>query len=109
MKREARGVTANGAPAMATTWRLRLYVAGQSPKSLVALMNLRRICASFLVERYDIEVIDLLEHPHLAAQDQILAIPTLVRVEPAPLRRIIGDLSATDRVVAGLELVRDGR
>jgi circadian clock protein KaiB len=97
---------ASSADARTVTWRLRLYVAGQSPKSLVALMNLRRLCATLLIEHYHIEVIDLLEHPHLASQDQILAIPTLVRIEPAPLRKVIGDLSATERVVAGLELPR---
>jgi circadian clock protein KaiB len=85
-------------------WRLRLYVAGQSPKSLRAFANLKRLCDEHLAGRYDIEVIDLVEHPELARSDDILAIPTLVRRLPSPLRKIIGDLSNTERVLVGLRL-----
>jgi circadian clock protein KaiB len=87
-------------------WLLRLYVAGQSPKSLVALDNLRTICEEQLKGRYEIEVIDLLENPRLAKDDQILAVPTFVRRLPLPLRRMIGDLSDTERVLVGLDLRR---
>src|SRR5688572_9519957 len=89
----------------ADTWQLRLYVAGESPKSLEAFANLRRLCESHLAGRYQIEIIDLLQHPELARGDQIVAIPTLVRRLPAPFRKVIGDLSDTDRVLVGLQLV----
>lgn len=85
-------------------WTLRLYVAGQSPKSAAAFDNLKRICEEQLRGRYRIEVIDLLKNPRLAKDDQILAIPTLVRKLPLPVRRIIGDLSDTERVLVGLDL-----
>src|ERR1700710_1725651 len=85
-------------------WSLRLYVAGQSPKSLRAFANLTALCEEHLAGRYEIEVIDLVEHPSLARSDDILAIPTLVRHLPAPLRKIIGDLSNTERVLVGLRL-----
>jgi len=85
-------------------WELRLYVAGQTPKSLTAFANLKRICEEHLRGRYTIEVIDLLENPQLARGDQILAIPTLVRKLPPPIRKIIGDLSNTERVLVGLDL-----
>jgi circadian clock protein KaiB len=85
-------------------WELRLYVAGQTPKSLTAFANLKKLCEQHVSGRYRIEIIDLLEHPQLAAGDQILAIPTLVRQLPAPLKKIIGDLSNTERVVVGLDL-----
>ena len=85
-------------------WNLRLYVAGQSPKSLRAFANLMRICEEHLDERYDVEIVDLLENPQLAAGDEIVAIPTLVRRLPAPMRKIIGDLSDSDRVLVGLQL-----
>lgn len=85
-------------------WHLRLYVAGQTPKSLVALANLKHICNEHLEGEYRIEVIDLLAKPQLAAGDQIIAVPTLVRNLPPPLRRIIGDLSNTERVLVGLDL-----
>lgn len=85
-------------------WNLRLYVAGQSPKSLKAFANLTRLCEEHLPERYDIEIVDLVENPQLAAGDEIIAIPTLVRRLPAPMRKIIGDLSDTDRVLVGLQL-----
>jgi circadian clock protein KaiB len=89
-------------------WNLRLYVAGQSPKSLRAFANLVRICEEHLDARYDIEIVDLLENPQLAAGDEIVAIPTLVRRLPSPMRKIIGDLSDSDRVLVGLQL-RPGR
>ncbi|HZT51957.1 MAG TPA: circadian clock KaiB family protein [Stellaceae bacterium] len=89
------------------TYNLRLYIAGQTPKSLAALSNLKTICERYLSGRYAIEVIDLFEHPALAIDDQILAIPTLVRHLPEPLKRIIGDLSRTDRVLLGLEIDRE--
>jgi circadian clock protein KaiB len=85
-------------------WKLRLYVAGQTPKSLTAFTNLKRLCEERLQGRYAIEVIDLLKTPQLAADDQILAIPTLVRKLPVPIRKIIGDLSNTERVLVGLDL-----
>jgi circadian clock protein KaiB len=87
------------------TWTLRLYVAGQTPKSLTAFANLKQICEEHLAGRYQIEVIDLIEQPQLARGDQILAIPTLVRKLPAPVRKIIGDLSNTERVLIGLDLL----
>jgi circadian clock protein KaiB len=85
-------------------WELRLYTAGQSPKSLAALDNLKRVCEDHLAGRYQIEVIDLLKNPRLAKDDQIVAIPTLVRKLPEPLRRIVGDLSDTERTLVGLQL-----
>ena len=85
-------------------WNLRLYVAGQTRKSLAAIANLQRFCETNLAGKYSIEVVDLLEHPQLAQGDQILAIPTLVRRLPSPMRKIIGDLSDTERVVVGLDL-----
>ena len=85
-------------------YRLRLYVAGQTAKSMAAMANLRRVCEEHLAGPYDIEVIDLLQNPQLAAGDQILAIPTLVRKLPAPLKRIIGDLSNTEKVLVGLDI-----
>lgn len=83
---------------------LRLYVAGTTPKSVLALKNLREICEEHLEGRYEIEVVDLLETPQLAQGDQILALPTLVRRLPEPIKRIIGDLSNTERVLVGLDL-----
>ncbi len=88
----------------AETWELRLYVAGQTPKSLAALANLKRICEEYLDGQYQIEVIDLMQNPQLAREDQILAIPTLVRKLPEPLRKIIGDLSNKERVLVGLDV-----
>ena len=85
-------------------YHLRLYVAGQTAKSMAAMANLKRVCEEHLSGRYDIEVIDLLQNPQLAAGDQILAIPTLVRKLPAPLKRIIGDLSNTEKVLVGLDI-----
>ena len=85
-------------------WELRLYVAGQTPKSIRAFANLKLICEERLKGRYRIEVIDLLEHPQLARGDQIIAVPTLVRQLPVPIRRVIGDLSNTLEVLVGLDL-----
>lgn len=85
-------------------WMLRLYTAGQSPRSLAALDNLKRLCEEHLSGRYSIEVVDLLKNPRLAKDDQIVAIPTLVRQLPPPLRKIIGDLSDTERALVGLQL-----
>ena len=85
-------------------WELRLYVAGQTTKSVAAFANLKKICEEHLAGKYRIEVIDLLVNPQLAAGDQIVAIPTLVRTLPEPIRRIIGDLSDTERVLVGLQL-----
>jgi circadian clock protein KaiB len=85
-------------------WNLKLYTAGQSPKSLAALANLKRVCEEHLAGRYSIEVVDLLKNPRLAKDDQIVAIPTLVRKLPEPLRRIVGDLSDTERALVGLQL-----
>ena len=86
------------------SWELRLYVAGQTPKSIVALANLRKICAEHLHDEYHIEVVDLVRNPQLARQDQILAIPTLVRSLPTPIKKIIGDLSNTEKVLLGLDV-----
>jgi circadian clock protein KaiB len=85
-------------------WELTLYVAGQTVKSLRAFANLKRICEEHLAGEYRIEIVDLLKHPQLAAGEQIFALPTLVRQLPEPVRRIIGDLSNTERVLVGLDL-----
>jgi circadian clock protein KaiB len=91
------------------TWQLRLYVAGQTANSLKAFANLKRICEENLAGRYQIEVVDLLQNPRLAAGDEIIAIPTLVRKLPTPVRKILGDLSNTERVLVGLQLRPKGR
>jgi circadian clock protein KaiB len=95
-----------GEPAHAPSefWALRLYVAGQTPKSVTAFANLKTICEEHLAGKYTIEVIDLIQNPKLAQGDQIIAIPTLVRKLPEPIRKIIGDLSNTERVLVGLDL-----
>jgi len=85
-------------------WELRLYTAGQTPKSLAAIRNLRKVCEEHLAGRYEIEIVDLLKNPRLAKDDQIVAIPTLVRKLPDPVRKIIGDLSDTERALVGLQL-----
>jgi circadian clock protein KaiB len=85
-------------------WELRLYVAGQSARSVTAFVNLKKLCEEHLAGRYRIEVIDLLEHPQLSRDDQIVAIPTLLRKLPTPIRRIVGDLSNTERTLVGLQL-----
>jgi circadian clock protein KaiB len=89
----------------AALFELRLYVAGQSPKSLAAFANLKRICETHLAGQYRIEVIDLLKTPQLAASDQILAVPTLIRRLPEPIKKIIGDLSNEERVLVGLDIL----
>ena len=88
----------------ADKWELRLYVAGQTAKSLAAFANLKKVCEEHLAGKYTIEIVDLLVNPQLARGDQIVAIPTLVRKLPSPIRRIIGDLSNTERVLVGLQL-----
>jgi circadian clock protein KaiB len=88
---------------------LRLYIAGQTPKSLAAISNLNKICAEYSKEEYHLEVIDLAKNPALARNHQILAIPTLVRSLPVPIRKIIGDLSDTERVVVGLDIATSKR
>lgn len=104
----ARATTGRRNGARDDVWRLRLYVAGQTPKSVAALRNLRQLCEEHLDGRYEVEVVDLAKHPELAAQDQILAIPTLVRQLPKPLKKIIGDLSRTERVLVGFDIAPDG-
>ncbi|NCA68670.1 MAG: circadian clock protein KaiB [Sphingobacteriia bacterium] len=91
-------------PEEAEGWCLRLYVAGQNPRSLRACENLKALCETHLAGRYEIEIIDLLENPTLARGDQIVAVPTLVRKLPEPVRKIIGDLSNTEKVLVGLDL-----
>ena len=101
------GGSAPGADAPAgsgQTWELRLYVAGQTARAIAAFANLKRICEEHVTCRYRIEVIDLLKNPQLAKGDQILAVPTLVRKLPEPIKKIIGDLSNTERVLVGLDL-----
>lgn len=85
-------------------WRLRLYVSGESPKSLLAYANLKQLCETWLAGRYQIEIVDLLEHPILARDEEIVAVPMLVRLAPTPIRKIIGDLSDTDAVLIGLQI-----
>ena len=102
-KKEENSVTAAN-----NKWVLRLYVAGQTPKALTAFTNLKKICEDQLNGKYSIEVIDLLINPQLGVEDQILALPTLVRKLPVPVRKIIGDLSDTERVLVGLDLLPVG-
>lgn len=92
----------SGAP---QAWRLRLYLAGQTPRSITALANLKRLCEAHLAGRYKIEVVDLQERPQLARRDDIVVVPTLVRQLPPPLRKIIGDLSNAERVLVGLDVL----
>ena len=100
----AAGTGAGEPTASDATWELRLYVTGRSPKCARAIENLQRACDEHLDGRYHIEVVDLLENPRLAADDQILAVPTLVRKLPPPIRKIVGDLSDTERLLVGLQL-----
>jgi circadian clock protein KaiB len=102
--RAARAVSPSEFQPGAAEWQLRLYVAGQTAKSIAALDNLKRVCETHLAGRYTIEVVDLLVNPRLAAGDQILAVPTLVRKLPEPIRKIIGDLSNEERVLVGLDV-----
>lgn len=90
--------------AASTRYIMKLYVAGQSPRSVNAIANLKRICEEHLQGRYELDVIDLYQQPQLALGDQIIAVPTLIRKLPSPLRRIIGDMSNTDRVLVGLDI-----
>lgn len=85
-------------------WELHLYLANETPRSLVALANLKKICEQHLSGRYQIKVIDLLKSPHLSREDQVIAVPTLIRKRPEPVRRIIGDLSNTEQVLRGLQI-----
>lgn len=85
-------------------WDLKIYVAGETPKSRDAIANLRKVCEEYLKDRYSIQVIDLLKNPRLAAEDQIFAVPTVVRKLPEPLKKLIGDLSATEKVLVGLDI-----
>ena len=103
-KSTARKAAPTPAEAPRAEWQLRLYVAGMTAKSAAALVNLRQVCETHLAGRYSIEVIDLLVNPKLAAGDQILAVPTLVRKFPEPIRKIIGDLSNEERVLVGLDV-----
>ena len=102
---EDRNATPSSKP---KAYQLRLYVAGQTPKSVLAFKNLQQICEDHLQGRYEIEIIDLVENPQLARGDQILALPTLVRRLPEPIKKIIGDLSNTERVLVGLDLRERG-
>jgi circadian clock protein KaiB len=97
--------SASKAPRPEAEWQLRLYVAGSTPRSATALANLKQVCETHLAGRYTIEVIDLLVNPQLAAGDQILAVPTLVRKFPEPIRKIIGDLSNEEKVLVGLDVL----
>lgn len=97
--------TSQGGDGATTPWLLRLYIAGETCKSLTALSNLHRICGEYLAERHQIEVIDLLQTPQLAEKDRIVAIPTLVRLQPEPARKIIGDLSDLKKTLSGLQLM----
>ena len=105
--REGKDVLAK-APQPREEWILKLYVAGKTPNSLTAFSNLKKICEDHLQGRYRIEVIDLLENPQLAKGDQIIAVPTLIRKLPTPVKKIIGNLSNTERVLVGLDLQKVG-
>lgn len=105
MKTSAASNTSTQKPETAAAFELRLYVAGETVKSLTALANLKRICETHLAGQYTIEIIDLLKSPALASGDQILAVPTLVRRLPEPIKKIIGDLSNEDRVLVGLDVI----
>jgi circadian clock protein KaiB len=104
MKRKAAGGPGKNVKPKTKLWELRLYVAGQTPKSLTAFANLKKICEEHLKGKYHIEVVDLLKNSQLAEGDQILALPTLVRKLPPPIKKIIGDLSNTLRVLVGLDI-----
>lgn len=103
-KTSTRSPTVRASGRSVAKWQLKLYVAGNTPKSVAALANLKRYCEQHLPGQYEIEVVDLLVNPQLAAGDQILAIPTLVRKVPVPIRKIIGDLSNEDKVLVGLDI-----
>ena len=93
-----------GSPPDPEQWDLRLYVAGKTPKSVAAIANLQRLCDEHLAGKYTIEIVDLIAHPHLAKGDEIVAIPTLIRKLPEPIRRVIGDLSNIERTLVGLQI-----
>jgi circadian clock protein KaiB len=95
--------------AYARGYNLRLYVAGQTPKSIAAISNIRKLCDQYLAGRYTIDIVDLMSNPALAQRHQIVAVPTLIRELPEPIRRIIGDLSNTQRVLMGLDIDEPGR
>jgi circadian clock protein KaiB len=94
----------NAAAAAGVDYVLRLYVSGQTPRSVLAIENMRRICTEYLDQRYSLEIIDIYQHPEACQQQQLIAAPTLIKVLPQPLRRIIGDLSNTEKVLVGLDL-----
>ncbi|WP_042726005.1 circadian clock KaiB family protein [Chthoniobacter flavus] len=104
MKRPAGGQAGKTGKTAEERWNLRLYVAGQTPRSLTAFANLKRLCEERLPGRYLIEVVDLVSHPQLAQSDQIIALPTLVRKLPEPIKRVVGDLSNIERVLVGIDL-----
>lgn len=104
-KRASGATKQQGVATKQPAWNLKLYVAGQTPKSMTAFTNLKKICEEHIKDEYSIEVIDLLKNPTLARGDQILALPTLVRRLPEPIRKIIGDLSQTEKVLVGLDIV----
>jgi circadian clock protein KaiB len=85
-------------------WRLKLYIAGQTPRSLAAFANLKRVCEKYLAGIHEIEIVDLLLHPALAKADQIVALPSLVRLSPLPVKRVIGDLGSEERLLSGLNI-----
>ena len=105
--KERRAKSARSSRAALPNWNLCLYVAGRTAESAIAFRNLKQICEEHLAGRYHIEVIDLVKHPRVARVDQIVALPTVVRKRPLPLRKIIGDLSNTERALAGLDLRAD--
>ena len=107
--RRAKVKPAPSAGAPGETWRLRLYVAGQTPRSLAAYSNLKRMCEAHIPGRHHIEVIDLMKSPELGRSDQIVALPTLIRKLPEPVKRLIGDLSNTERVLLAIELFPNGK
>ena len=104
MKKRAKPAEQEAPTGDAEVWELRLYIAGQTPRSVAAFANLKKLCEEHLPGRYKIEVVDLMQHPQLAAGDQIVAIPTVVRKLPEPLRKIVGDLSNTESALVGLQL-----
>ncbi len=108
MKKKTQKLASNGAnssPPEGEQFSLRLYVAGQTPKSLTAFANLKRLCEEHLPGQYRIEVVDLVKNPHLAQADQIIALPTLVRRLPEPIKRVVGDLSNSEKVLVGMDIL----
>jgi circadian clock protein KaiB len=107
MSPKAKGSKTGPKPEVSDRWNLRLYVAGHTQRTIAALANLKKICEEHMPDRYEIEVVDLFKNPKLAAGDQIIAIPTLVRRLPKPLKKIIGDLADEERVLVGLDLRKE--